>query len=760
MKATSSRTKKSYHSFVSLAALILLQAATGLASAQQDPSNGAAQNPTPRSDSSSSSNAAAATPAQPATGKKGAAPSGRASTQLSPVVVKGEDITAQDAAKHDLAQTPGSAYYTDSAADLKRKSLNLTAADLLQFTPGVYAQSEGGNQGFRLSIRGSSLANTNTYKFGVGFYFDGLFFPGIAQQGAPVFIFEPEAVDHTEVLVGSNAFDFQTLDLGGAINFVDHTGYDSSPFQARFDAGSFGYYKGQVSSGLVEGPYDYYISVTDSSDQGFQDHTRESGRRVVGNFGVQITPDITNRFYFRYGNEYFQNGGLLTNAQIAARPGQANTAQSSQNAYYKVPSNFWFGDKLTAHLDADSQLEAGLSYDYSYMYSNSTGVAAAYAAAYAEQNLSPSLSYKRSDTLFGRADNSEIAFRSDWVFNSRSETFDYSVPTSATYGQLIREQDQGGTGQAVISASNELEVVPKLWLKTGISGIYYRDVDVVEKDIVPVSTINNGNDIQDRFDYAGVIGLRYDLNDDSQVFANVSRSVEPPTGSSLTNSATNASEYNLKAQTATTEEVGIRGKYKIFDGSLSLYRSEVNNELLTVATQLTPTVISSTSNASPTTHQGIELGLNTTLWQASDSTGDRPNNLILRQAYTYSDFYFNNDPAFGHAHLPAVPENFYQAELTYQHPTGFYIGVNTQYSSKIWEDFADTISSSPYATLGLKVGYAPPKQPWEVHLQVSNLTDQHYAAYIRQVADAKGVDSAVAAPADGLGVFAGASYHF
>jgi len=57
----------------------------------------------------------------------------------------------------------------------------------------------------------------------------------------------------------------------------------------------------------------------------------------------------------------------------------------------------------------------------------------------------------------------------------------------------------------------------------------------------------------------------------------------------------------------------------------------------------------------------------------------------------------------------------------------------------------------------LKVGYAPPKQPWEVHLQFSNLTNEHYAAYIRQVADAKGVDSAVAAPADGFGVFGGAS---
>ncbi len=63
MKVTTSSAQKSYQPFVSLAALILLQAAAGFAFAQQLPNNGAAQNPTPRTDSSSTSDTTGATPA-------------------------------------------------------------------------------------------------------------------------------------------------------------------------------------------------------------------------------------------------------------------------------------------------------------------------------------------------------------------------------------------------------------------------------------------------------------------------------------------------------------------------------------------------------------------------------------------------------------------------------------------------------------------------------------------------------------------------
>ncbi len=463
----------------------------------------------------------------------------------------------------DLSNTPGAVHVLNTAAQFKTQTTSLTGASALQYTPGVFAQSSGGNQGFRLSIRGSSLVNTNFYKYGVGLYFNGLFLPGIAESGALPFLFEPLATDYTVVLPGENAFALQTVDLGGAINFVDYTGYDASPLQVRFDAGSYSYYKGQVSSGLVEGPFDYYISVTQSSDQGFQDHSEELGSRVIGNIGYQFNPDVNNRFFYRYGAEYFKYGGLLTNQQIEQNPRQAQTSQAQQNVYLNAPASTWVGDKLTINIDRDSSIELGVAWDYSYMYKNSTGVAAGYATDYTQQDISPSAIYKRSDELFGLKSNSTFAFRSDTVFHSKSHTYDYSVPSSITYGEQIREHDNSGTSEAVISASNETEIIPKLWIKTGVSGVYTRMVNEDKYTINPATgqpiAINNAAQDQGRFDWEGVLGVHYDFTPDTQVFANVSRSVDSATGESLGNSSFNG-ENQLKNQTATTGEIGVRAQ--------------------------------------------------------------------------------------------------------------------------------------------------------------------------------------------------------
>jgi iron complex outermembrane recepter protein len=709
--------------------------------------------------------------------KQTAASTGRTNVSLNTVVVTG--TTPADAAKQDLYRNPGSAYVSNSSERLQTKSNTATAASLLQYIPGVYAQAEGNNQGFRLSIRGSSVSNTNTYKYGVSFYFDGLTFPGFATAGVPPFIFEPLAVDYTTVLPGSNAFDFGSLTLGGAVNFVDHTGYDAPTLQLRFDAGSYGYYKGQISSGIVDGNADFYESVTESSDQGYQAHTEELGTRVVGNIGYQISPDISNRFYYRFGNEFFKNGGLLTNAQISNSPRIANATTAKEDAYYNVPDNFFFGDKATIKLDSDSNLELGLSYSYSYMYSNAVGVAGGYAASYAESTISPSFTYNRSDILFDRQSNTTLSLRLSSIIDGDTKNYNYTLSTTPNYGQTIRDAVYGGSTEGAFTAANEYEVIPNLWIKTGAAATYDRLVDRIITAAAPVAgPINNANDDQGRVDWKGVLGLRYDFTPDVQVFTDVSRSVEPTTASGTEN-ANDLSEVNLKNQTATTVEVGTRAKAGIFDGSLTFYRSWVDNELLTVATQLSPTLVTQTSNATPTIHQGIEAALSTTLWEdknnppvttkdpkdikditAPEEEQHGPSTLVLRQAYTLSDNHFVNDPSWGSARLPAVPENFYQAELRFQHWTGAYIGVSTQYSDKIWEDFANTISSPSYVTLGAEIGYAPPKAPWEVHMTFSNITNEHYAAYIRQTADAKGVDTAVAAPADGFGVFGGFSYHF
>ena len=112
-----------------------------------------------------------------------------------------------------------------------------------------------------------------------------------------LFEVDPTAYRYVEVYKGANALRYGANSLGGAINFVTPTGRDASPFEARVDAGSFGYLRSQVSTGGVNGPYDWYVSGSAQREDGYRQHSRNNVERLNANFGYQFSPDAETRFY-------------------------------------------------------------------------------------------------------------------------------------------------------------------------------------------------------------------------------------------------------------------------------------------------------------------------------------------------------------------------------------------------------------------------------------------------------------------------------
>lgn len=265
------------------------------------------------------------------------------------------------------------------------------------------------------------------------------------------------------------------------------------------------------------------------------------------------------------------------------------------------------------------------------------------------------------------------------------------------------------------------------------------------------------------WDYAPRLGLRYQLNPDVQLFGNISRSVEPPHAWSMLWSSPlrfptsnqpwsnrQSTAISLDNQTATTFEVGGRGDSALGQWELTYYYSQVRHELLTV--EIEPNVFAE-SNASPTVHQGIEAGLTSPLWQ-----GGAAGALSLRQAYTFSDFHYRDDDTFGDNRLPGLPRHYYQAEVRYDHPSGFYAGLNTQYASKVAVDYANSYYADAYTTFGATLGYASPRDDWQAWLDLRNLTDKRYAATVTPGYNDKGADAARSTPGEGFGVYTGVSW--
>ena len=181
-----------------------------------------------------------------------AAPAYAESLELGEVQVRSEESSELEAAQARLHDVPGAS----NVVDLTHVENGRTASntDVLAYQPGVYAQSSG-NDGAKVSVRGSGI-NRAPGAHGSGLYvmFDGL--PLTGPGGTPYELFEPLWLSRAEVLRGANGFEAGALALGGSINYVTHTGYDAAPLQVRYEAGSYGYQKRQISSGQVLGDLD------------------------------------------------------------------------------------------------------------------------------------------------------------------------------------------------------------------------------------------------------------------------------------------------------------------------------------------------------------------------------------------------------------------------------------------------------------------------------------------------------------------------
>ena len=569
--------------------------------------------------------------------------------------------------------------------------------------------------------------------------FDGL--PLTGPGGTPYELFEPLWLSRAEVLRGANGFDQGSLALGGAINYVTHTGYDAAPLQVRYEAGSRGYQHRQISSGQVLGDLDYYVALTDSEYDGYQDHSSGSSKGIAANVGYRFNPNLETRFYLRYRETENELAGRLTKDQIKHDPRAANPGYLSRNDSRPQPGSTWVGNKTTFFLDDDSRLEAGLVY-HDYPMDLREG---AMRLKVAYTDVSGTLNYFRRDTLLGHESKTTIGWRTTkHLPNSGASQFSR---VNDVVGARTRDFTYQGS-DTVLHLGNDLELVPNLWLTTGLAMIYTRR----ESDVTYPA--DGGRVSQHAWDYAPRVGLRYDIHPDVQVYGNLSRSVEPPHPWSLVWSAPVTNQpMKMHNQTATTLELGARGESALGQWDLAWYYSQVRHELLNV--EVVQGLPFKEFNASPTVHQGVEAGLESLLWE-QPGTGK----LSLRQAYTFSDFHYRDDDKFGDNRLPGIPMHYYQAELRYDWPSGFYAGVNTQMASKVQVDYANSHHADAYALLGARLGWDSPKQDWQTWLDLRNLTNQRYAATVTPGYNDAGQDVARSTPGEGFGVYAGVSYSF
>ncbi|MEZ0472813.1 TonB-dependent receptor family protein [Luteimonas salinilitoris] len=667
-------------------------------------------------------------------------------TTLDEVVVHGQTLTSRNVrkAQAELARVPGGVDLVD-LEDLNGQVVR-NLQDVLAFTPGVFAQSQTGADQTRLSIRGSGIAETVTLR-GVAVLRDGLPLTQTNGQFRSALL-DPATAGYVEVYRGANALAYGASTLGGAINLISPTGHTTPGVEMHMLLGEHSTVRPRVSASFAGDDRDGYATLSGAFQDGFREHLEQRDMRFYGNLGWRHGGRSETRFHLDVQDLSQQLPGALTLAQLREDPTQADPRNIPIDARSEV-QQYRAAVQHTVLSASGQRLDVGAYYQViDFLSVGRFGITAGY-----DRDIGLSLRHEWTAQAMGATGTPARLVSGGRLAYGPSDSGRYAIGSAGERGDRTSTREDNPLALELFTEYQH-PLSSRFTGVAGVSAVYAR------RDSRNTVLSGFGTSIDASEDFFGLnpkLGFLWQVADGVEVFGNLSRSFELPDDFEYANAFQDGTVHE---QSATTLELGVRGRLGGFEWDAAAYRARVRDEILSQELPL-GSGIYVTTNADRTVHSGVELGLGWT-WSLGRSGVDT---LQLRGAATWNDFRYDDDAVFGNNQLPGVPRHAGRAELTYQHANGFSFGPSVEVASAYYVDFANTLRAPSYAIWGLRAAYTAPSAvgPFAaltVFAEGRNLGDRHYVASTSITASADGMDTRIFNPGLTRSFFVGARLSF
>lgn len=622
-----------------------------------------------------------------------------------------------------------------------------TLKDALAMQPGVIIQEFFGlNDQPRLNIRGSGI-QSNPQRRGVYLLQDGI--PVNFADGSYIIgVMDPMTAHFVEVFKGANALNFGASTLGGAINFVSPTAnkQHGANTLVKVEGGSYGYRAVAASMGYRWQTSDAHISTSYSAQDGHRLYNHNTRWSIAANYGLQsLNGQVENRTYLHFTWLKFQFPGPLNMQQLMDNPKQVNAGvdlpfSMGPNVLRDKPRRFArmirVANRTGIRLNANSDLVAAVYYQYAddqfvfpitisipHSYHHDGGLTVSYRLNTGKHHLRAGLVASA-----GQID------RRTYINKDGLESFmfahdDLQARNLALFAEdLIRLTSKLNfvvDAHLVYNERNSSDRFPQPDLRP-----WYSHMSKKYRYFRSQSTTLN----QHWTAFNPRIGLIYSpfKGEDVQLFGNLSRSYEPPTfdelvGTEVTTNI-NTSPKRLYAialdkQTATTLELGSKGRTTRFSWNVAAYRSWVHNEILEVKDYVRG--IKRTENYPTTLHQGVEVGLNAVV--ADNPWGINAGKLTLGGVYDFSDFRFSGGKYQG-KRLAGIPQHYLNLSAEYEHSCGLSIAAQVEWKpGETPIDHTNTMFQPAYRVWNVRAAYALGKNI-SLYVEMKNVANSRYAS--------------------------------
>ncbi len=503
---------------------------------------------------------------------------------------------------------------------------------------------------------------------------------------------------------------------GGAILIESEKGPVIPFASGRVTAGDFGFNNTQLKTGGETGRLNYLLNLSDTSTDGYRDHSEYENTQLNGRFEIGLEGDSSLLATLHHTDQPVANDpGSLTEEDADLDPEQARAQNESFDAGEALQQTR-IGLLYKTGLGESRDFEARI-YNTQRDFSNKLPFQNGGAVKFDRNFTGAGLKFTLRGDLADRQNRLLLGLDYDRQDDDRRR-FDN---LSGSLGAQTLDQNELVTSTGVY-LQNETKLNDRVELTLGIR---YDDVKFDVSDDFLADGDDSGKVDLDQT--SPMAGISVDLGNETRFYATISTAFETPTTTEFANPSGGGFNQALEPQEATNYEIGIKRRTGMQRFELALFHIDVDNELTPFELPAQPgrTFF---ENAGSSTRDGIELSYSR---QLAPQIG-------FTTAYTYSDFVFDrftnaDGDVFDGKQIPGIPKDLLYLDLTWFGESGYYATWDLTYTGELYADNANQTSVDSSQVSNLRIGYNGFYGDWEVSpfLGVNNLFDEEYNNNIR-----------------------------
>ncbi len=563
---------------------------------------------------------------------------------------------------------------------------------------GFGSRSAFGTRGVRVYVDGIPISNP-----------DGLGNPGNIDLGI---------VSGIEVMRGP----FSALygnSSGGVLQLFTETAPSKPMVAADFYAGNFDTRRAEVKATGTHKGVEYLLNYSDFSTDGYRDHSKSRKEQWTAKLATKLSEDSKLTTLINWFDQFAQDPGGLTAAQVATDRRQAAFNNRPENGNARV----FRGNQ-----------QIGFNFEKSINTNNTINLIAYGGSRFTDSYIATGGQNGRLSSI----DRKFYGAEARWTNRGNLLSRPYTLSFGASGGYMQDDRSDTSTTNGTLTASSirsrdELQkaynfdlYAQGLWAVTNRWDVHagVRQVDLRQKVNDNLPNLNgNGTGAVNYSKVTPAAGVVFKATPVLNFYANAGRGFETPTmiEVSFKDLLGNGPNLDLKPSTNTSYEIG--SKWLPNDATrvnLAIFDISTDNEIVVSANSGAYTTY---ANAAKTRRHGVELSVERYFTR----------NLSAYFAYSMLDAKFDGGDKDGNQ-IPGTYKHQLYGELAWRDPAlGLVTAIEGRHNSKIYTNDSNDATANGYTIFNLRASLTQKTGKWTVteYARIENILDKEYIGAVR-----------------------------